>query len=132
MMNEDVTLRKLRSNQRKAIESLLTTPNIAEAARSAGVTRNTLYRWMREDEAFKQALKQAEGEALQGLSRSLVALRDAATKSLDDAMNEDESIHVRVRAADIVIGRLLQVFDLVDLDQRVSALEARADNGKQA
>ena len=33
---------------------------------------------------------------------------------------------VRVRAADIVLARLLQLRELVDLDARVAALEARA------
>ena len=113
---------KVTPRQRKAIEALLTTATVAEAARVAGVKRQTIYRWMKQD-SFRAALAEAEREALESLSRALVRLGDTATKTLDAAMRGAESESVRVRASDIVLSRLLQLRELVDLHKRVEALE---------
>ena len=42
-MLENVTPKK-----RRAVEALLTNPDVTQAAKAAGVSRNTLYRWMKE------------------------------------------------------------------------------------
>ena len=121
---------KVTPRQRKAIRALLTTATVAEAARVAGVKRQTIYRWMKE-ERFRLALAGAEREALESLSRALVRLGDTATKTLGDAMTAAESESVKVRASDIVLSRLLQLRELVDLHQRVEALEkANLGGGK--
>ena len=117
-MSENVTPRK-----RRAIESLLTTGDKSEAAAVAGVRRQTVYRWLRQP-AFRQALREAEAEALAGLSLALVNLGDKATKTLEAGMDA-KSDTVRVGSADIVLQRLLQLRELVDLDARVRLLEER-------
>ena len=122
-MTENLTPR-----QRKAVETLLTTGDKSRAAEQAGVMRQTLYRWLKQP-AFQEALRVAEAEALAGLSRSLALLGRKAVKTLYDAMDTTESMTVRVRAADIVLGRLLQLRELVDLDARITELEAKI-NGR--
>jgi len=111
--------------QRRAIEALLTSGDISEAARTAKVSRETLYRWMKLAD-FSMALRQGTQASLESLSRSLVALSDKAIKTLQLAL-EDETcgLSVRIRAADLILGRLLQIRELVDLEERVSHLEAQ-------
>ena len=117
-MSENLTPKR-----RKAIESLLTTGDIAAAARAAGVSRQTLYTWLREAD-FRAALQSAETAALESLSRALVRLGDKATATLDSAMSDDlAALPVKIRAADIVLSRLLQLRELVDLEARVTELE---------
>lgn len=114
---------KITPRQRRAIESLLTTADKAQAAAAAGVSRNTLYRWLR-NPAFKAELDAATGEAIDALSRALVALGDKATATLDGAMSGDDTpITVKVRAADVTLARLLQIRELGALEKRVSDLE---------
>jgi transposase-like protein len=117
-MTKNVTPR-----QRKAIESLLTQADVKAAALAAGVSRTTIYRWMKQDR-FRQALAEGERQALESLSRSLVQLGETATKTLKDAMDGACSDSVKVRAANVVLSRLLQVRELIDLDQRLSRLES--------
>ena len=130
-MNEKMT-HTITPKQRKAIESLLTNANVLEAAKATGVSRQTIYRWMNMDLPFQQALSRAETEALTGLSRSLVALGVKATQTLEKTLSDqDSSAGARVRAADIILGRLLQLRELVSLEERISRLEQHIENKKQ-
>ena len=120
-MTEKVTPKQLR-----AVESLLTTGDKSEAAELAGVKRQTVYKWLKQPD-FQQALRDAEAEALQSLSQALTRLGSKATRTLDKSMDA-ESETVRVRAADIVLGRLLQLRELIDLDARVAELEGKVND----
>jgi len=127
-MSEKVTP-KITPRQRRAVESLMTNANVLEAAKAAGVSRQTIYRWMNTDLAFQQALCRAETEALTGLSRSLVTLGVKATQTLEQTLSDQSSSSgARVRAADIILGRLLQLRELVSLEERISRLEQQLDN----
>ena len=118
-MSEKVTTR-----QRIAVQTYLEPGSVASAAEAAGVTRQTFHRWRKQDR-FKQMLAEAEQEALESLSRALVRLGDKATATLEGAMDGAEKESTKVRAADIVLSRLLQLRELVTLEERVSELEKR-------
>lgn len=127
-MTEIITEKKLSPAQLKAIETLLTCGSVSEAASAANVTTNTIYRWMKDD-AFLTALRAAEGVAIAGLSRALAGLGESATSVLRAALGEDQKMNTRLRAVEIVIGNLLRLRELVDLEERVATLEA--NNAKQ-
>ncbi len=119
---ENLTLK-----QRKAVTALLTTPDVTAAAKDAGVSRETVYKWMRLP-AFQTALHEAEAVALATVSRRLVTLADQATLTLEAAMTDITTpAATRVRAADAVLARLLQVRELVTLEERVRELESRVE-----
>jgi phage terminase small subunit len=118
----------LTPKQRKAIEALLTCGDVSSAARAAGVSRDTVYRWAKKDN-FLDALRAGTSQALDDLSRLLLSLGETAISTLRIAM-EDDSIpaNTKVRAADIVFSRLLQFRELVSLEERVSELERTNKN----
>ncbi len=122
-MYENLTLK-----QRKAIEALLTCGDVSSAAKEAGVSRETIYRWAKKDN-FLDALRAGTSQALDDLSRLLLSLGETAISTLRIAM-EDDSIpaNTKVRAADIVCSRLLQFRELVSLEERVSKLESEIKN----
>lgn len=121
-MSEITTEKNLTPQQRKAIEALLTTGNVAAAALEAGVNRSSLYRWMN-DETFASELRRLEAEAVAALSRTLAGLGDAVAQTLRDALAPDQKITIRLRASEMVIGNLLRLRELVDLEDRIKALE---------
>lgn len=123
MTTDKTDLAKLTPKQRKAVEALLVSGDITQAAQAAGVARDTLYRWLRQDD-FRSALKTAEAASIENLARELVRLGEKAARTLDEAMTaEDATTSARVRAADIVISKLLQLREMVDLEKRVQELE---------
>ena len=125
-MPQDLTPHELTGKQRKAVEALLTTGEVAAAAQAAGVSRDTLYRWLKQA-AFVAAVRAAEARALDELSRVLVRLGSTAATTLEQAMSGPSAPWAtRVRAADAALGRLLQLRELATLEARVAALEEAA------
>jgi len=122
-MTGNVTPRDLTPRQRRAVVALLTTGDVTAAAKEAGVSRESLYRWMKQP-AFLAAVREAEASALDELSRMLVRLGRTAAGTLAKAMGDPKAPYpTRVRAADAVLGRLLQLRELATLEARVTELE---------
>jgi len=119
----------LPSKQARAVRVLLLAPDVAAAAAELEISRDTLHRWLREP-AFRAQLHEAESHALEAVTRRLVLLADTAASTLESAMTDEETgTAVRVRAAGIVLGRLLQLRQLADLESRISSLESAQANG---
>jgi len=120
-MQQNLTLK-----QRKAVSALLTEPDTTAAAKAAGVSRDSIYRWLAES-AFQTALRDAEAGAIAAVSRALVRLAERAAATLDGAMTDPAAASsTKVRAADVVLGRLLQLREGAVLEERVRELERHA------
>lgn len=114
----------LTNRQQRAIAALLASRSIADAAQAVDVTDRTLYRWMQIPE-FKAALASAEGELIDGATRRLLQLQDAAITTVALVMADEKySPTVRLRAAGIVLDHLLKLRELRNVEQRLAALEA--------
>lgn len=120
----------LTPRKRKALEAMLTSGDISQAAAAAGVSRDSLYRWLR-DPDFQWAMTEGTQAALQGLSQSLITLGAAAARTLQAALDDPTApLAARLRAADIVLARILQMRELVDLDKRLTELEKQTHEYK--
>lgn len=117
---------KINPKQSRAIDALLTEGGIDAAAKVAGVSRVTLWRWL-QDETFCNALKQADSERMGATIRRLTSLSDAAVTTLQEAMTSGKTGE-RIRAADIVLARLLQLRELHELEQRITQIEKEVRN----
>lgn len=122
----------LTPKQRKAVEALLTTGEASAAAKEVGVSKDSLYRWMKQP-AFIDAVRDAESRAIDDLTRLLVRLGRTAAATLAKTMIDPVAPYpTRVRAVDASLSRLLQLRELATLETRVRALEASAglDEGR--
>src|SRR5215203_1210882 len=125
-MPEDRTLSELTPKQRRAVAALLSNGDATSACAAAGIARDTLYRWLRQP-AFLEAVRAAEAQALDDLSRMLVRLGRTAVGTLAKAMSDAATpVATKVRAADATLGRLLTVRELATLEARVAELERSA------
>lgn len=113
----------LSPGQTRAIIALLEQSNIKQAAQAANVAERTLYRWLADD-AFRQALNEAEGMAIGAASRRLVKLTERALDVVEVVMN-DIAAHpnTRLKAADMVLSNLLRLRDLATVEARLARLE---------
>lgn len=127
-MSQNDTGKILSSKQKMAIEALLSTATIDDAAKTADISRSSITRWLRE-EHFQNALRDAEKGALKQISRNLIGLANKATNALEDGLGEDQKINARLRAAEIVIDRLIKLREILDFEERLIKLEERI-NGK--
>jgi len=122
-MNENVN--ELSPKQHTAINALIAQSSIDSAAKQAGVTQRTLYRWL-DDTAFRLALNGALDKALDCAARGLVRLTDKAIRVVETVLDDTE-LHpaTRLRAADLVLANVIKLVELRTLAQRVAALEER-------
>lgn len=115
-------MNELTARQYRAIETLLTARSITDAAKAANVSRRSLTSWLA-DAQFCAELRKATTAALDTTTRRLTSLSAKAVSTLDNSM-DSEKPEVQVRAADIVLSKLLALGELHDMAARIAALEA--------
>jgi hypothetical protein len=62
----------------------------------------------------------------------LVALARRAVAAMGEALSADADPRLRLRAADLVLQRLLQLRELLSLEARIAALERREREREEA
>jgi len=117
--NEGLTPR-----QRRFVAAMLSEKTIRAAAKRAGVSEATAGRWLALP-AVRRAIEAAEAEALAELSRGLLRLSTQTINAIEIVLTSEAAPSVRLRAADIVLSRLLHYVEFVSLERRVSEIEQR-------
>ena len=118
---------KLTLRQKRGIEALLTEKSIRAAASSAGVSRQTLYKWLASPH-FANALTRAQSEILGQVTRGLVEQSTIATDVLVEvAMNAQAPANARVSAARAVLELAARLTELTALADRLARLEQQLE-----
>jgi hypothetical protein len=118
----------LTPEQRRAIVALLSAKNTTEAAKVAGVSERSLFRWL-EDATFKAELNAAQADIMATATRRLTHAMNTAADVLVDVMEHGDTRSVKLRAALGLIGVLPSLVNTVNVETRLAALEA-AQGGK--
>lgn len=119
-MMKNVTLT---ARQTRAIELLLIGTPIKEVANLVNVSRGTIYRWL-DQPRFQSTINKEKTQVVERLSLALASLGQKAVKTLEEALDDPSAgTSVRVRAADVVINRILSIRELVDFEDRLNRLE---------
>jgi hypothetical protein len=119
----------LSPSQARAVAALLEARNVGEAAEKAHVPARTIYRWL-QTPAFVAALRQAEGEMLDGATRRLLGMQQAALDAIEDVLQDTNTPPaVRVQAARVALDGLLRLRDALVIEARLQALEGMIGNG---
>lgn len=124
-MTENLTEKKLTARQRRALEGLALGHRVTQVARDVGVSRDTIYRWLKQPE-FVAELRRLGDAALERTQRSLAALSEDAATTLADGMLKDQPIQARLRAAGMVLQHAPAWAELVDILRRIEELEKEA------
>jgi hypothetical protein len=104
-----------------AIAALLSEPTIAAAAVKVGVGEATLQRWM-QDADFARDFARARQALLAEAVAALVKGCTAAVGVLVDGLKAERPAD-RLRAADLLLANTLKATNLLDLANRLSAIE---------
>jgi hypothetical protein len=110
-----------------ALAALISSPTIAAAARTSGVHERTL-RTMLTRGPLADAWRAARLAAVAHSSQRLAQATTRAVETLEAVMGDAAAPHsARVQAARAVLDHVAS-FELVDLSQRLDALEAAKEN----
>ena len=115
--------------QNAAISALVESPTIVEAARIVGISRTSLWLWLKL-EPFKARLMEARAEVFRenmaGLKASLSKATTRLSKLLD---SKDENI--QRLSASTIWSLCLKANESIDLEERLARLEKIAFGDKQ-
>jgi transposase-like protein len=112
---------KLSRKQEQSIGALLTEPTISAAAAAVGIGEATLRRWMKLDDfttEYRAARRQVVEQATARLQQASSGAVDTLVKSL-----EADSESVQLRAAIAILADATNAVELLDLEERLAALE---------
>lgn len=116
---------KLTAKQQRAIEALLSEPTVQAAAKAAGVSKATIFRWLG-DSVFSEAYRDLRGRLLESTLAALQQASGDAVKTLREVM-EGAILHpsARVSAARTLLEMSLKAREVLEVEERLKALEAR-------
>jgi transposase len=116
--------------QQKAIAALLSERTIRDAAKTAGVNEKTLYTWLNEKD-FRAALRSAEKDILDGVTRRLSAGQTLALDTLEKLVKSARHESTKLRASVAWLEMSLKFRDMQDIEERLTALEAAINGNKK-
>lgn len=120
---------KLTAKQQAFARYLVAGHSVPSAGQETGISERTAWRWWAMP-LVRDAVRRGHADALHLATAQLTAGMGTAVKVLLDIMADDKMpASVRARAASDWIGNALKLLEVVDLDARIAALEARAEGG---
>jgi hypothetical protein len=116
----------------EAIAALLTQRNLEEAAKSIGISANTLLKWMKDPE-FDVAYREARRAAFRhSVARLQQASGAAVTTLLKLMVDPGTPASVKARTADIVLDHSAKAIEIEDLEARITDLERAAQAARES
>jgi hypothetical protein len=122
---------KFNRKQEQAIAALLSSRSVDEAAKSIGLSPNTLLRWLEIPEFRAQHLA-ARREAVRQAVARLQPATGIATLTILKLMTDPNVLAaLRLRAADCMMEHAFKGIELEDIEMRVAELERAADTANR-
>jgi hypothetical protein len=128
-MQED-SENNISTKQQKAIAALLSERTTGAAAKRAGIAERTLYTWLA-DPAFRAALKSAERDVLDDVTRRLTAGQRLALDTLEKLIQSARHESTKLNACVSWLNMFIKYRDMKDIDERLTALEAAINGDKK-
>ena len=90
--------------QSAALEALIDSRTLTEAAEKAGISRKTMYNYVRHDVKFARAYRQIIEETATAAAESVEARAAKALSTIDEIMNDQEQpAAIRLKAAQVIL-----------------------------
>jgi hypothetical protein len=114
----------LKQKQVKALAALLSEPTIERAAKVAGVDPKSIYRWLREDTGFQKRYRRAQRAVVTQAMSVLMKMTMKGLAVINRTLESENEV-LRYRAAIDTYDRSVAAVELLDLAERLSAVEAQ-------
>lgn len=102
--------------------------SITDAIKVAKISRTKAHRLL-ENEQIKTEIRRFRAKTLTGAAGIFSKSLELAAKELLSLMQESENESIRLRAAGMIADKYLKITEREDVDERLSALEQRFEDG---
>jgi hypothetical protein len=116
------------TNQEKALNALLESASVSDAAKKCGLNQKTLHRYL-EDAEFQKEFRAARRIVFEQNIIRLQSLHAGAIATLERNLN-CENPSTEVRAAQIIIEGSRKDFETLDILERLETLEKNENSTK--
>jgi hypothetical protein len=122
-------IERLKPNQQRSIEALLVTRTFGAAAEKAGVDRRTIYRWIREDEVFREEFGAVRRETMAQTTARLQEISKDAVETLATIIKKEEAPAAsRVSAIRTALDYAYRSVELEEIEERLVDVETAIKN----
>jgi hypothetical protein len=118
------------TKQQKALTALLSERTARDAAKVAGCSERTLYTWLG-NPVFRAALKAAEAEVLEAVTRRLSAGQVLALDTLEKLIQSARHESTKLTACVSWLNMFMKYHEAQDVENRLTELEKAVKNGKK-
>jgi len=118
--------------RRIAAQAIVAGSTHTKAAEAAGVSRQTIHRWLTEDEEFQEMLQGLRAEALDQFTGKLAKKLDLVIDTLDKAARGEQGVsHVQVRGAQLLAELYFRSKEHSEMSERMDRLEQQLDGQQE-
>lgn len=113
----------MRGKQRAFLEAMLQCPTITEASKMADISRDTAYKYLK-DEAFKKELSKRQGEHISGTVRFLQSKLNACAETLAEIVENPETPpQIKINACNAIFQNCKAMTDTAEIIERLEEIE---------
>jgi hypothetical protein len=118
---------RLTAKQERAIIALISSPSVEEAAKAAGISKSTIFKWF-QDEGFQSTYRAARGDLVRHAIAQAQAACSEAVAVLREIMNNVDTLaSTRVSAAKTLLETSIKAVELEDIVARIEKLEEKTN-----
>ena len=114
------------TNKEKALVALLNSPSIVEAANSSGLSEETFYRYLKDND-FKSDYRAAKRQTVEAAITRIQQLTGEAVETLQRNLT-CENPAVEVRAAQAILDSAIKGVEIDDILERLEVIEREFEN----
>ena len=122
-MDDNDEPKELTSKQKRALPYLLEARSIEEGCKRGGVSKATVYEWLKDD-VFRNELKRQRNSIIDSAVDTLKANIAKATETLVKHLDSERE-NISIRAAESIIAFTQKALEHEELEKRIEALEAK-------
>ncbi len=122
MTSEDKKSKQLTPSQQICINELLAGNKVIDACKTAKVTRQAYYYWLKDDQQFQDELERQRNEIIDSSMGKLRSLMNKAVNKLEALVNS-ENEEVARKASNSIIEYSLKWAEAEDVEDRLEEVE---------
>lgn len=115
------------TKQELALDTLLKTPNVAEAARISGLARSTMHKYLSNPGFKAELFRRRRDQMAEGSAELRAGVKSAARELREIIEKKSTSDQVKINAINSLLTHAARFAELTDIEEQLADIVARQD-----